>query len=133
MFCDLRGHCFIICKLLREPHEQFFPTKMKIQLTRTNLELVPSSKTISFCRNQILEKAAEEKDSLMKDLSLIYLDSDICVSMTGGDKDNLQVYTKNDVWIKSRRAKVSDGVVLIFTCYYHNYICYCIWYVSIFF
>ena len=54
-----------------------------------------------------MNKMADENDSLTKELSLIYLDSDICVSMTGGDKDNLQVYTKNQEWIESRMTRVS--------------------------
>jgi hypothetical protein len=57
-----------------------------------------------------MTKIADENDSFTKDLSLIYLDSDICVSMTGNDKDNLQVYTKNKVWIESRTEKVSAAV-----------------------
>lgn len=78
-----------------------------IGLTRTSLELIPSSKIIYFCGKQIMNKMADENDSLTKELSLIYLDSDICVSMTGGDKDNLQVYTKNQEWIESRMTRVS--------------------------
>lgn len=76
-----------------------------IGLTRTSLELIPSSKIIYFCGKQIMNKMADENDSLTKELSLIYLDSDICVSMTGGDKDNLQVYTKNQEWIESRMTR----------------------------
>jgi len=78
------------------------------QLTRTNLELIPSSKVIYFMGNQVSTTMADEDDSVRMDLRVIYLDSDICVSMIGGDKDNLQVYTKNEAWIESRKEKVSD-------------------------
>jgi hypothetical protein len=71
------------------------------------LQLVPSSKNISFCGRHIYESIAEVADSIALNLQFIYLDSDICVSMTGGDKDNLQVYTKNEDWIESRKQRVS--------------------------
>jgi len=74
-------------------------------LTRTSLELVPSSKVISLCGRHLVKSRAEAEDSTILTLQFIYLDSDICVCMTGGNKDNLQVYTKNEDWIESRKQR----------------------------
>lgn len=68
---------------------------------------MPSSKVISFCGRQLVESRAEGEDSAAFNLQFIYLDSDICVCMIGGNKDNLQVYTKNQDWIESRKQRVS--------------------------
>jgi len=76
-----------------------------IGLTRTNLELVPWKKIISFCGREISATTVEKENGITMNVQFIYLDSDICISMTAGNANNLQVYTKNEEWIESRRQK----------------------------
>lgn len=71
------------------------------------MEIVPDAKIICFCGRQISFSRADISDAIPLTLQFIYLDVDICVSMSGDDKNNLQVYTKNEEWIKSRKQNVS--------------------------
>ena len=58
---------------------------------------------------------ADISDAIPLTLQFIYLDVDICVSMSGDNKNNLQVYTKNEEWIKSRKQNVSV-IGVVFRC-----------------
>lgn len=82
-------------------------------MTRTTLELIPSTKTISFCGRHISTSKADQVDSITLVLQFIYLDVDLCISMTGGNKDSLQVYTKNEEWIESRHQNVRNHESMI--------------------
>ncbi len=87
-----------------------------MQLTRTNLEVQPVSKTQYLLGRRVtsnemdLDEIDATDESLLSpmitDLQFIYLDSDLCITMIGDESGTLNVYTKNAEWRESRKKKV---------------------------
>lgn len=90
-----------------------------IQLTRTNLQVEPISRTTYLFGKRVSTKMNQNGrhfDETME-LQFLYLDSDLCITMIGDESEIMNVYTNNKEWRESRNNKVCL-LYKLFVCIY---------------
>jgi hypothetical protein len=81
--------------------------------------LEPDSRTHYLFGTKISTKRNDKKDIATMELQFIYLDSDLCIIMIGGDSGILNVYTKNEEWRESRNNRVSQCICIFYCIVFH--------------
>ena len=97
-------------------------------MSRTNLEVEPISRTHYLFGKKVHEHTKRNENNkvavvdsvdgnmnnnnMIAELQFIYLDSDLCITMIGGDNGILNVYTKNAEWRESRKNDVCTSILL---------------------